>query len=116
MLKVGTDIVEVSRFLDKEDSFLVSIFTSNEILEGNKRQNKAEYYASRFAAKEAFAKTQEKAFSTIKARDIEIKNDSNGMPYISLSEEHSHLLANKNVTLSISHEKTFAIAVVVVYA
>ena len=116
MFKLGIDIVEIARFENKSDAFLELIFTKDEIEESKNRENKAEYFASRFAAKEAFVKTQDKAFSTISAAHINIVSNENGMPYIVLDSEYEHLLEKYNHTLSISHEKTFAIAVVALYA
>ena len=116
MFKLGIDIVEIARFENKSDDYLKLMFTSAEMNEAGKRENKAEFYASRFAAKEAFAKTQDEAFSTINAKHINVETNEKGMPYISLDSEYEHLLSGYNHTLSISHEKTFAIAVVALYA
>ena len=60
ILGTGIDIIEVDRIqkaIDRwGDFFLKHIFTNKEILCGKNRKNTAQYFASRFAAKEAVYK------------------------------------------------------------
>ena len=87
----GVDIIKNSRINNslKIKGFLNRIFTKNEIKQGKKLKNKINFYAKRFAAKEAFVKAIGTGFrSDINFIDIEIKNDKNGMPYISLSKKY----------------------------
>ena len=119
----GVDIIKNSRINNslKIKGFLNRIFTEKEIKQGKKLKNKINFYAKRFAAKEAFVKAIGTGFrSDINFIDIEIKNYKNGKPYISLSKKLNNFLQKKfkiqkyKVFLSLSDEKDYSIAFVVI--
>ena len=119
----GVDIIKNSRIKSslKIKGFLNRIFTKKEIEQGKKLKNKINFYAKRFAAKEAFVKAIGTGFrSDINFIDIEIKNYKNGKPYISLSKKLKNFLKKKfkiqkfKVFLSLSDEKDYSIAFVVI--
>ena len=119
----GVDIIKNSRINNslKIKGFLNRIFTEKEIQQGKKLKNKINFYAKRFAAKEAFVKAIGTGFrSDINFIDIEIKNYKNGKPYISLSKKLNNYLQKKfkiqkyKVFLSLSDEKDYSIAFVVI--
>ena len=119
----GVDIIKNSRINNslKIKGFLNRIFTEKEIQQGKKLKNKINFYAKRFAAKEAFVKAVGSGFrSDINFIDIEIKNYKNGKPYISLSKKLNNFLQKKfkiqkyKVFLSLSDEKDYSIAFVVI--
>ncbi len=119
----GVDIIKNSRINNslKIKGFLNRIFTQNEIQQGEKLKNKINFYAKRFAAKEAFVKAIGTGFrSDINFIDIEIKNYKNGKPYISISKKLNNFLQKKfkiqkyKVFLSLSDEKEYSIAFVVI--
>mgnify|MGYP005719775251 FL=1 len=119
----GVDIIKNSRINNslKIKGFLNRIFTEKEIQQGKKLKNKINFYAKRFAAKEAFVKAIGTGFrSDINFIDIEIKNYKNGKPYISLSKKLKNFLQKKfkiqkyKVFLSLSDEKDYSIAFVVI--
>ena len=119
----GVDIIKNSRINNslKIKGFLNRIFTEKEIQQGKKLKNKINFYAKRFAAKEAFVKAIGTGFrSDINFIDIEIKNYKNGKPYISLSKKLKNFLQKKfkmrkyKVYLSLSDEKDYSIAFVVI--
>ena len=119
----GVDIIKNSRINKslKIKGFLNRIFTKKEIKQGKKLKNKINFYAKRFAAKEAFVKAIGTGFrSNINFIDIEIKNYKNGKPYISLSKKLNNFLKKKfkiqryKVFLSLSDEKDYSIAFVVI--
>ena len=119
----GVDIIKNSRINNslKIKGFLNRIFTKKEIQHGKKLKNKINFYAKRFAAKEAFVKAIGTGFrSDINFIDIEIKNYKNGKPYISLSKKLNNFLQKKfkiqkyKVFLSLSDEKDYSIAFVVI--
>ena len=119
----GVDIIKNSRIKSslKIKGFLNRIFTKKEIKQGKKLKNKINFYAKRFAAKEAFVKAIGTGFrSDINFIDIEIKNYKNGKPYISLSKKLKNFLKKKfkiqkfKVFLSLSDEKDYSIAFVVI--
>ena len=115
---IGNDITECARIgavLEKHGQvFLDHLLTEREQAAGGGR---LEYYAGRWAAKEAIAKA---LGCGIGARcsftDIEILNDESGKPLASLSGAAQRTAAELNVGrihLSISHEKNYAAAVAV---
>ena len=119
----GVDIIKNSRINNslKIKGFLNRIFTEKEIEQGKKLKNKINFYAKRFAAKEAFVKAIGTGFrSNINFIDIEIKNYKNGKPYILLSKKLNNFLQKKfkiqkyKVFLSLSDEKDYSIAFVVI--
>ena len=110
------DIIKNSRINSslKIKGFLNRIFTKNEIKQGEKLKNKINFYAKRFAAKEAFVKAIGTGFrSNINFNDIEINNHKNGKPYILLSKKLKSFLKKKfkiqkyKVHLSLSDEKDY---------
>ncbi len=119
----GVDIIKNSRINNslKTKGFLNRIFTEKEIQQGKKLKNKINFYAKRFAAKEAFVKAIGTGFrSDINFIDIEVKNYKNGKPYILLSKKLKNFLQKKfkirkyKVFLSLSDEKDYSIAFVVI--
>ncbi len=119
----GVDIIKNSRINKslKIKGFLNRIFTKKEIKQGKKLKNKINFYAKRFAAKEAFVKAIGSGFrSDINFIDIEINNYKSGKPYILLSKKLKTFLKRKfkiqkyKVFLSLSDEKDYSIAFVVI--
>lgn len=111
---LGCDIIEIERIeqsiLKFGESFLKHILSENEIALYNKRGQKAEFAAGRFAAKEAVSK----ALGTGIGRgysftDIEILPDELGKPYVYLKNQKK-----ENMEVSISHSRMNAIAVCVI--
>tara|TARA_B100001996_G_scaffold98622_1_gene73835 strand:- start:282 stop:668 length:387 start_codon:yes stop_codon:yes gene_type:complete len=122
-LGIGVDIVENSRIKKSiiNKKFLKRIFTSSEIKNSEKTINKTSYYSKRFAAKEAFAKALGIGFRKgLNFNDISIINDKYGKPKIVINKKLVNIINNifktKNVHmyLSISDEKKYSIAFVVV--
>ena len=125
ILGTGIDIVENYRLkeilLKKKSNFKKRIFTINEVAYCEKKSNSISCYAKRFAAKEAFAKALGIGFrKNINFKDIEVVNNTYGKPYISINKK----IANKirilfkvkkfNILLSISDEKKYSIASVII--
>ena len=125
ILGTGIDIVENYRlkeiFLKKKSNFKKRIFTLNEVAYCEKKSRSISCYAKRFAAKEAFVKALGIGFrKNINFKNIEIVNDTYGKPYISVNK----IIANKiktlfkvkkfNILLSISDEKKYSIASVII--
>ena len=125
ILGTGIDIVENYRLkkilLKKKSNFKKKIFTTNEVAYCEKKSNSISCYSKRFAAKEAFVKALGIGFrKNINFKDIEVVNNAYGKPYISISKK----IANKiktvlkvkkfNILLSISDEKKYSIASVII--
>ena len=122
---IGIDIIDINRIrrvVKKYDfRFKKKCFHEGEIVKSEKRLNLVESYAKRYAAKEACAK----ALGTGLARgifwkDIEVRNDKYGKPYIYLHKNAKKFLKKDlsekaKIELSLSDEKDFAIANVVIF-
>ena len=112
---IGVDIVEINEIkksIERSNSFIKYAYTVNEI--NNERGNKYEYYASRFACKEAVFKALA-PLTDIKFefRKIEILNNEDGSPYVVINEEISKILKScdvDNLKISLSHSTNNAIA------
>jgi len=122
ILGVGVDIVENSRIgkLLKNKLFIKRIFTNSEILIASKIKDKKSYYAKRFAAKEAFAKSIGTGFrNNLNFNDISIVNDKLGKPSFIINEKIKKIVKKQfktssfNFFLSISDEKKYSIAYVI---
>jgi holo-[acyl-carrier protein] synthase len=118
MLTTGIDIVNVARIRrvirDKKKAFLSRIFSDEEIAYCETKVNAYQHYAARFAAKEAFFKALPPSVPPLNFKDIEVHKKGN-VPYISITPSlRNRYTAIRSVALSITHEKEFAAAVVVV--
>ena len=112
MLSTGIDIVANSRFSNPSERLLGHLFTNYELEKG---VQKSEYYASRFAAKEAFVKALGTGFSPqVTPKDIEIRCDDLGKPYFVLYNGAKERIKGREISLSISHEKEYSVAMVVI--
>lgn len=115
----GTDIIEISRIKDSIErlgnTFINTLFTPVEIKYcESKRNAKYYHYAGRFAAKEAIFKAVSPLLKDkfdISWHNAEVINDKNGNPKINfLDIEFKNI---KNIDISISHCKEYAVATVV---
>ena len=119
ILGIGVDIIENKRIssLIKNKSFIKRTFGKKEVNLAKKNSNKINYYAKRFAAKEAFAKSLGTGFrNNLNFKDIEILNDKIGKPYYFKSKKIIQMISKKfkikkfNLFLSISDEKDYSVA------
>ena len=120
----GVDIVAVDRIKkalngDKGLRFKEKVFTLTEIEYcENKSKGKHERYAARFAAKEAFSKALGRGFdASVHIKEIEVINDQTGKPRIEVHGQTKDVflgLGCKNIEISISHEKEYAVAFVLI--
>ncbi len=109
MTNCGVDIVEISRIdsaIKKNNNFLKRVFSAAEIEYYNKKSNGVESLAGFFAAKEAFAKYLGTGVSDFNLSDVSVEHSVEGAPFIVFKGE------KQDVSLSISHDKTVAVAVV----
>ena len=122
ILGIGVDIVDISRFneLIKSNNFIKRIFSNSEILIAKKIRNKKTYYAKRFAAKEALAKSIGTGFrNNLNFKDISIINDKLGKPSFVITNKIKNIVKDQfktssfNFFLSISDEKKYSIAYVI---
>jgi holo-[acyl-carrier protein] synthase len=119
IIGIGTDIVEVPRILKsiENEAFKLKVFSGNEIAYCETKVNKAENYAVRFAAKEAFLKALGTGLrGDIVLNEIEVSNDDLGKPSINLIGKSGQIITDKKIKtthLSLSHTKEMALAMVV---
>ena len=86
----GVDIIENSRIEKsiKNKNFINRIYSKHEIKESKKTKNKVNFFAKRFAAKEAFVKSLGLGFRKgINFKDISVKNNFIGKPEIYLTKK-----------------------------
>ena len=119
IIGLGTDIVDISRVASAMQryggQFMEHTFTPAESAEGAGRVS---YFAGRWAAKEAAAKAlgcgigEECSFT-----DIEVLDDDSGAPQLTCSALRAKRLEKQHPLrwhVSISHEKQYAVATVIV--
>ena len=120
-VKVGTDICQINRIRSTYKKygkrFLNRILTKKEIKYVALNKNSLiPKLAGRFAAKEATSKVLGTGLKGMYFKEIEILRESSGAPKIVLHKRAKEKAKEKKLTdfdISISHEKDFAIAVVV---
>ena len=117
----GVDIVENVRINKaiKNISFVQRVF-QKEIELSKKYRDKTNYFAKRFAAKEAFYKTLGTGLrNNYKFKDITVKNDKYGKPSIVINEKLKKMIYKQfklkkfKLHLSLSDEKKYSIAFVI---
>jgi len=122
-MRIGTDIVEVARICRAighgDSGFLARVYTAQEIIKINMADPDYERASGFWAAKEAAVKALGYGFRDgITFHDIEITHDEFGCPQFIFTGRIKEIFAEKRITqssLSISHCRTHAIAVVVLY-
>lgn len=134
ILGIGTDIVKIDRFnswstLDEEK--ILHVFSKKEIERCYKNEKlNIQSLASRFAAKEAFYKalsssliklnlTDKKFLFLFCCNNVEILKPEWGVPVFNVNwsafeQKIGSKIPKLNIDLSVSHEKDFALAFVVI--
>jgi holo-[acyl-carrier protein] synthase len=121
IIGTGVDIAEVPRIRESierfGDRFLQRIFTAGEIHYCERKANRYERYAARFAAKEAGMKALGTGWSHgVRWRDIEVVRPKGQRPTIQFHGEAAAIaarLGTKNIALSITHTSEQALAHVI---
>jgi len=118
---LGIDIVEVDRIqqkIEKNNGFRELVFSANEIAYCESMAHKYEHYAARFAAKEAFFKALGTGWLSGTAfNEVEINHNQLGKPYIAFLGDTNitiSALQPGNITVSLTHIKSTASAVVII--
>ena len=119
ILGIGVDVIKNERIqsLIKNKNFIQRTFSENEVKFSKNKHNKINYFAKRFAAKEAFVKSLGTGFrNSLNLKDIEILNDKIGKPYYYKSKKINSIINKKfkiknfDLFLSISDEKDYSVA------
>ena len=98
ILGIGVDIVKNRRFqpLIRNQKFIKRTFGPNELKFSKNKVNRTNFFAKRFAAKEALSKS----FGTgirdnLSFKDIEIFNDKMGKPFFYKSKKIDRIIKKK---------------------
>lgn len=115
---LGTDIIEVARIeeaINKHGKrFLDRVFTHLEQEYCYRHKDFARHFAGRFAAKEAIVKAFGVGLKTgVTWLDMEIFNDACGKPRVRLCNQLASLGDSAEITLSISHCRSYATSVAI---
>ena len=106
---IGVDIVDINRFKKRDyennKKFYQKIFLDSEIEYCLKFKNSEQHFAGKFAVKEAIRKSLTEQIEFLEI----ITGHENSRPTVNLKIQN-----NYNFFVSISHEKDYAIAMVVV--
>ncbi len=118
ILGIGTDIIEIERIdraIKNTPMFLEKIFTKRELDELNKSTLRVESVAGNFAVKEAVSKAVGTGMRGFSFNDIEVFRDELGKPIVQVSDKVKDIIKVDNYTfnVSISHNRTCAIAFVI---
>ena len=124
---IGTDISQVNRFerwMNNPDIIKRyfnegEFFCKEAVSKTAKIEVQARHYAARFAAKEAFSKALGTGFAGLCLSDFYVKKNEDGKPFFELGEKTKKAVENRtgkdfSIHLSISHEKEYAVAFVII--
>lgn len=117
---VGTDLLDVARMeaqLSGDTGFLERVFTPDERAYCDTKRNRAQHYAVRFAAKEAFFKAMGTGWRDgLAFRDVGVVNDDLGKPVLVFNGKTQGRVKECGITgvhLSMTHIKDVVNAVVI---
>ena len=118
---IGIDIAEVDRIRDAIERharrFIDRIYTPSEIAYVERKANRFERYAARFAAKEAGMKAIGTGWKRgVRWQDFEVANLPSGRPTLRLHGEAARIaesLGVRNIALSITHTASEGMAIVI---
>ena len=113
-MEIGIDCVDIQRFnkdIISKGKNLNKIFSKNEILYCEKKVNKPQHYAARFAGKEAVIKAFSCYGIEIPMNQIEILNKKNRTPFVKILDDK---IKNYDIKISLSHSNEIAMAVAIV--
>jgi holo-[acyl-carrier protein] synthase len=121
LIGTGVDLIEIERIAHSierfGERFLHRVYTEDEIAYCQRKRSSAESFAARFAAKEAGAKALGTGISRgVTWSEFAVRREAGGRPVLALSGRAEVLakeLGVKNISLSLTHTGTMAMAMVV---
>ena len=120
IIGTGVDLAEVDRIraaIERHGArFTERIYTPGEMAYVERKANRYERYAARFAAKEAGMKALGTGWHGVRWRDFEVANLPSGRPTLRFhgaAAEIAGKLGVQNVALSLTHTATQALAYVI---
>jgi holo-[acyl-carrier protein] synthase len=122
VLGIGTDMIEIGRIEESAarygERFLERIFTPGEIAYCRQKKTSGESFAARFAAKEAGAKALGTGISRgVSWKEIEVRRSPGQRPTLHWSGRAAEIagaMGVKRTSLSLTHSRTVAMAVVII--
>lgn len=121
MIHTGVDIVSIERidsiYKKYGFKFLRRFFSDYEIDYLRLKSNNIQSIAGIFSAKEAVSKALGTGIGKLSWKDIEIQHDDNGKPQVFIKDDvldKLHVI-ERNFSISISHEKNYAVSFVIRY-
>ena len=118
MIGLGVDAVEVDRFrrvLQRTPGLARRLFTDAERAYGERFSDPAPRLAARFAAKEATMKALGVGLGAFGFRDVEVRREPGGAPFLELTGRAAELAGARGVSsfrVSLTHTDHLAQAVV----
>ncbi|MGI9255838.1 MAG: holo-ACP synthase [Salinispira sp.] len=116
---IGVDIVRVERFVpwlgDKKK--LGRYFHPREIQTCLLHYSPEQSFAARYAAREAFSKALGTGLRNVRLNELRVEQDEAGKPHLHITDDLEKILKARgadHVHVSLSHEKDYAVAVVVI--
>ena len=117
----GVDLAEVSRIKEAigrhGERFIKRVYTDGEIAYVDRKANRFERYAARFAAKEAGMKALGTGWRRgVQWKDFEVANLSSGRPTLVLhgvAKTIAEALGVKQITLTLTHTSETGMALVI---
>ena len=124
IIGTGIDLCEVGRIQEAIERhgqrMLDRVFTEREVAYAERKANRYERYAARFAAKEAGMKALGTGWSGgLGWRDLEVTNLLSGRPTLAfhgVAAQIAQRMGVKNISLSLTHTSEQAIALVILEA
>lgn len=120
ILGIGVDAVSIERASRLGNAFTKRWFSPSEndelaALSDAALEIRAQFIASRFAVKEAYAKARGTGFcQNVVPSEISVSKDGNGKPCVVLSGRTAEGTQGQRVNVSITHEAPLAIAFVTI--
>ncbi|MBQ2528219.1 MAG: holo-ACP synthase [Spirochaetales bacterium] len=119
ILGTGIDAVSIQRMKKLQGRVLEKMFSASELeeyaaLENAHEDIRAQFLASRFAVKEAYAKARGTGFNAdVVPNEISTLKEEDGRPYVQLSGKTLDNAPHCVIHLTITHEEPLAIAMVI---
>ena len=118
IIGTGLDIIEIKRIKNSIEKYTPKfeqrVFSPGEINYCQSQGDPAKHFAARFAVKEAVSKCLGTGISrTLGFKDMEVVHEKSGKPVLKLTGKGQELLKKlklKTIHISISHDRTHAIA------
>lgn len=122
VLAIGTDLVDIDRIravIERQPGFVARVFTEAETAYCRKRQDPAERFAARFAAKEAVLKALGTGLGGADFTDIEVVRLDSGQPILNVTGRAAERAAELGIArwlVTLTHSQHLAQAFVAALA